>query len=90
MTSERITRADIDEVKRRHILQNLLYTPVEASQLLAISVRQVFVLVEEQKLIAANEGKARNGKATRGTRITAESLEIYRRSITVTPDSWAE
>lgn len=90
MTNEHITRAEINEIKRRHILKNLLYSPVEASQVLAVSVRQVFVLVQEQKLIAANEGKKRTGRATRGTRITAESLEEYRRSIIIAPESWSE
>jgi hypothetical protein len=77
MTSERITRADIDEVKRRHILENLLYLPQEAAGILGVSVRTIFRLVEEGELVPAN-GKTASGK----TRITATSLEIYRKKIT--------
>jgi hypothetical protein len=85
---ERITRQEIDDIKRQHILKNLLYTPVEASQVLAVSVRTIFELVRDGRLVAANQSAANGGSATRGTRITAESLEVYRQSIVVTPDNW--
>lgn len=75
MTTERITRAEIDEVKRRHILQNLLYTPQEVATLLSVSVRTVFDLLDEGKL-----SRARHGYRT--TRITAMSVDLYRESIT--------
>ena len=70
MTEERITRKDIDEVKRLHILRNLLYSPQEVAQILCISVRTVFRLVEEGELDSAN-GKKNAGR----TRITAESSD---------------
>lgn len=88
MSPERVTKREIDEIKRQHILKNLLYSPVEAAQVLSVSVRQLFVLVQEGKLEAANQAAANGGKATKGTRITAESLERYRQSIIVPKDNW--
>ncbi len=76
MSPEKITRADIEKVKREHILDNLLYSPQEASVILAVSVRQIFKLVEEGQLQRANSSK-NSGK----TRIPARSVECYRKMI---------
>jgi excisionase family DNA binding protein len=75
MTAEKITRRDIDEVKRQHILDNLLYTPKEVAAMLSVSVRTVFNLLDEGKLHRAKHG-------SRTTTITARSVEKYRLSIT--------
>lgn len=88
MSPERITKREIDDVKRQHILKNLLYSPVEAAQVLSVSVSQLFSLIQEGKLEAANQAAANGKKATKGTRVTAESLERYRQSIIVPKDNW--
>lgn len=77
MSPERITRADIDRIKREHILDNLLYSPQEVATILGLSVRSVFNLIDSGRLTSVN--------ATPGagrTRITARSVEVYRVSIT--------
>lgn len=89
----KVTMAEIAEVKRQHIKQNLLYTPDEAGQVLSKSARTVLDLVKDGKLIAADENAktGRGGlKGSTGLRITAESLEAYRQSIIVSPERWAE
>lgn len=77
MTEVKITRKEIDEVKRQHILDNLLYEPQEVATMLCVSVKTVFRLIEEGELSRAN-GKKNAGR----TRITARSLELYRIKIT--------
>jgi len=90
MTVERITKNEIDEIRRRHILANLLYTPIDAAGILKVSVRQVFELIKDGDLEAANKAAANGKQATKGTRITAESLEKHRKSIIVPKDKWKE
>lgn len=80
----RVTAQDIHEVKRLHILKNLLYTPEEAGQVLGKSARTILELVRDGKLVAAGS------KGTSGLRITAESLESYRASILIPPEDWGE
>lgn len=90
MSPESITKREIDEIKRQHILENLMYTPVEVAHLISKSVRTVFDLIKEGKLTATNHSMVSTGKATKGTRITAASVEKYRESITVPKDKWNE
>lgn len=90
MSPERITKREIDDIKRQHILENLLYSPVEAALILNCSVSKIFELVKEGKLIATNESMVKIGKATKGTRITALSLEARKKIITVPTDKWNE
>ena len=78
MTDARITRKEIEEVKRQHILDNLLYSPQEAAMMLSVSVKSIFRLIDEGELVRAN-GKVNAGR----TRITARSVERYRIKITV-------
>ena len=73
----RITRKDIEEVKRQHILANLLSDPKEVASMFCVSVKTIFRLIEEGELIRAN-GKLNSGR----TRITAQSVERYRIKIT--------
>lgn len=84
----KVTAAEIQEVKRRHIERNLLYSPEEAGQILGKSARTIFDLVRDGKLIATNESAAKGGKVSSGIRITAESLEAYRTSIIVSAEAW--
>lgn len=93
MPKVRVTLADINETKRQHIKQNLLYTPEEAGQILCKSARTILDLVKDGKLIAAdgNVKTGKNGlKGSPGMSITAESLEAYRQSIIIPPEKWAE
>lgn len=93
MPRTRITLADIRDVKREHILRNLLYTPQEAGEVLGKSVNTILGLVKEGKLTAADEyiKPGKNGLVgSNSLRITAESLEAYRLSIVVKPEKWAE
>jgi hypothetical protein len=76
MTTEKITRNHIEEVRHRFIEENLLLTPVEVAALLSISVRSVFRLVEDGTLPKVN-GHANAGK----TRIRAITVRYYRESM---------
>jgi hypothetical protein len=84
----RITAAEIVEVKKAHILKNLLYSYEEAGQVLGKSVRVIQELVKDGKLIAADEAAAKGRKMSCAGKVTAESLERYRNSILVSPDFW--
>lgn len=86
----RITAAEISEVKRHHILKNLLYTPAEAGQILGKSERTIQELVKDGKLVAADDSASRGRKMSCGYRITAESLETYRSSIIVPPENFGK
>ncbi len=77
---EKITRTDIDEVKRQFILSNMRLSPVEAARMLDISVRTFYRLVDEG-LIATIP--TRPGQL-RGIRCTAAALEEYRLSMLTT------
>jgi hypothetical protein len=70
----KITAADIERIKRRHILENLSYSVVDAAQLLAVSVSKVYRLVDSGELVNGNDTPGR-----RGTVITALSIESYSR-----------
>jgi len=89
----KVTAEEIQQVKRAHIERNLLYTPEEAGHLLGKSPRTVLDLVKEGRLVAADD-KAKRGKnglsGSNGLRITATSVEEYRKSITIPPDKWNE
>ena len=89
----RVTVAEIQEVKRQHIKENLLYSPEEAMLILGISRRALFDLVREGKLEAA-DGKAKKVGASfagsSGLRVTAPSIEHYRKSIIIPPEKWNE
>lgn len=73
--TERISRKEIEDVKRQFILRNMRLTPVEAARLLGVSVRSFYRLVEEGliKTVPIRPG------CTRGTRCTAEALDEYRK-----------
>lgn len=73
--TERISRNEIEEVRRQFILRNMRLTPVEASRLLGISVRSFYRLVDEGliKTVPLRPG------CVRGTRCTAEALDDYRK-----------
>lgn len=89
MPKQKITAAEIAEVKRDHILKNLLYSPEEAGQVLGKSPRTIKDLVKDGKLIAADDSMSR-GKISCGYRVTAESLEAYRKSIIVDYENLSE
>jgi len=67
-----ISSSDIERVKRQHILENLSYSVVEAAEVLGVSARKVYHLVEQGDLVDANDNPGR-----RGTRITALSVTEY-------------
>ena len=71
---ERISRSEITEIKRQFILRNMMLSPVEVSQLLNISVRKFYHLVEEGLIATIS---TRPGQ-TRGIRCTAAAIEEYR------------
>lgn len=72
---ERVSRTEINEIKRQFILRNMLLSPVEVAQLLNISVRKFYYLVEEGLIdvISTRPGQ------TRGIRCTAAAIEEYRK-----------
>lgn len=75
--TERVTRREIEEVKRQFILQNMLLEVTEVAVMLGRSVKTVFRLIEEGELDRAN-GKTGSGR----TMVPAISVEIYRKKIT--------
>jgi|GEM_PF-5177001 len=68
----RVTSADIERVKRQHILENLSYSVTDAAGILGVKARKIYMLVEEGELDDANDTPGR-----RGTLITALSIERY-------------
>ena len=82
----RITTEDIARVKEQNILQNLLYTTDQVGKILGVSTQTVYTLIKDGHLIAAD----RSGKASAGTRVTAESLTGYRKSIIIPKEKWKE
>lgn len=71
---EKISRTEIDEVKRQFILENTRLSPPEAARILGISVRTFYSLVEEGHIetIPLRPGQVH------GTKCTAAALEKYR------------
>ena len=80
----RITSSYIYEIKRRHVLESLLYRPPEAAVVLGIGVAKVYELVKDGYLLAANE----NGVGSKGLRITALSVDEHSKRIKIDPDRW--
>lgn len=68
----KITNADIERVKRQHILENLSYSVVEAAKMLGCSVRKVYRLIDSGDLVSGNDTPGKQG-----TVITALSIEKY-------------
>jgi hypothetical protein len=90
----RVTVADIGRVKERFIKDNLLLSLEEVGAILGKSPRVIHELVKDGFLILA-DGKAvkpgrRGAVATAGAKVTAASVEEYRRSIEVPPEKWGE
>lgn len=77
MSPEKISRSNIDEVKRRFILENLRFTPKEAAAILKTTVRTFYRLAEEGLVVLV---PLRPGQI-RGSRVTAYGLEEYRRKV---------
>ena len=86
LKSRRISHSYIEEIKRRHVLESLLYRPPEAAAILGVGVRKIYQLVEDGYLVAANE----NGAKSKGLRITALSIEEHSDKIRIDPDKWSE
>jgi hypothetical protein len=89
----RVTMADISEVKRRHILENLCYSPDEAGAIFGKSGKWALGRVKDGKLIAVDDGakEGENGlRPSQGIRITAVSVEAFRREYEIDPARWAE
>lgn len=89
----KVTMAEIAEVKRDFIQRNLTMSPEETGALFGRSPRWVLEKVKDGVFIAA-DSEARRGEsglqASRYVRITIESIEAYRRSITIESEQWAE
>lgn len=89
-----ITLAEIDAVKRSFIERNLSLSPDEVGAIFGKSGRWALSKVRDGVLVAI-DGEVRRGEdgslqASRYVRITAESVEAYRRSIVIDPDRWGE
>ena len=75
--TEKITRADVERIKEKFILDNMLMEVCDVALLLGRSVKTVFRLIEEGELAKAN---GRNGSGR--TMVPAWSVEKYRIKIT--------
>lgn len=89
-----ITGSDIQTVKRSLVERLLTFSPEEAGAIFGKSARWALDKVKDGVLIAV-DGEAKKStdgtlQASRFIRITAESVESYRQSITVSPEKWAE
>lgn len=91
---QRVTLADIARVKEDFIKKNLLLSFEEAGAVLGKSARTIKDLVNDGKLILADENAIKPGRkgaaCTAGSRVTAESVEKYRLSILVPAEKWGE
>lgn len=93
----RVSLLEIAAVKRQHILDNLCYTPDEAGAIFSKSNRWALERVKDGKLTAVDENARyaeRGGKmaleASTGIRITAESVERFRKEYEIAPEKWSE
>jgi|GEM_PF-2785637 len=88
-----VTREEIDQVKRDFILANLSLSPDEVGAIFGKSGRWAIGKVKDGVFVAV-DGDARPGEnglqASRGIRITAESVAEYRESIRISPERWGE
>lgn len=92
-----VTSAEIAEVKREHILDNLCYTPKEAGAIFGKSAEWAMDRVKDGVFIAVDEnlkvidkGDRKIIQASSGIRILARSIQNYRITSTVPPETWAE
>ncbi len=93
----KVTLAEISEVKREHILDNLCYTPKEVGALFGKSAEWAMDRVKDGIFIAVDEGLKVINKSDRktiqasvGIRILARSIQDYRISCTIPVDIWTE
>ena len=87
----KVTIAEITEVKRQFILENILLSGAEVAAILNVSERTVDELRNSGQIIAANKAAADKKKsATKGIRYTPESVQNYRKSILVPPEFWSK
>lgn len=92
MPRTRITLAEITEVKRTFIKENLCLTLEEAGGILGVSPRTLlgWIKAGKHELEAVDESAAKTGKASSGIRVTAASVERCRLARLVPKDKWAE
>ena len=76
----------ISDALNQFISKNLLLTFDEAGNILRVSTATIAKLVKDGFLVAAD----RYGKLTNGSRITAESLLSYRKSIIIPSEKFSE
>ena len=76
----------IADALNQFISKNLLLTFDEAGDILRVSPRTVGLLVKDGFLVAAD----RSGTLSKGSRITAESLLVYRKSILIPAEKFLE
>lgn len=89
----RVTLAEIEAVKRDFIERNLSLSFDEVAAIFGKSTRWVRGKVRDGVFLAldADAKPGENGlQASCGIRITARSVSLYRESITISPERWAE
>lgn len=91
----KVTLAEISAMKRQHIMENLCYAPDEAGAIFGKSGKWAIERVKDGKLLAVDENAkpGRGGKglvASQGLRITAMSVEAFRKEFEIAPERWAE
>jgi hypothetical protein len=91
----KVTLGEINELKRRHIMENLCYAPEEAGAIFGKSGKWAIERVKDGKLVAVDEnakpGKGGKGLvASTGLRITAASIEAFRKEYEIAPGKWSE
>lgn len=70
--TETISREEIARIKREYILRNTLLSPIKVSELLDVSVKKVYRLIESGEIEEVNDTPGRTGM-----RVTAWSVEQY-------------
>jgi len=89
----KVTMTEINAMKRQHIMENMCYAPEEAGAIFGKSGKWAIERVKDGKLVAVDEnakpGKGGKGLvASQGLRITALSVEAFRKEFEIAPERW--
>jgi hypothetical protein len=83
----------VNAIKQECPHQSVCYSPEEAGAIFGKSGKWAIERVKEGKLVAVDDNvkKGKNGlQPSQGIRITAVSVEKFRREFEIAPEKWAE
>lgn len=90
-----VTLAEISAVKKQHIMENLCYSLREAGAIFGKGEKWAKDRVKDGKLIAVDENAKQSKQGggllpSQGIRVTAVSIEAFRKEYEIASDRWAE